>query len=156
MILGIDASYTRTALVWVDPIPIKVVHSYFLPRIPVGPRRHWRALAEVQKAFKGVKHTISLAVIEDHAYSSPSRKTVFKLARLSAIILLYLEDKDIPILEISPTKIRKVVAGKGDADKWTVAQELKRLYGITFDKDQGGDLIDAAACAVWAIKEGKV
>jgi len=146
-VLGVDASYTRTGLVWLDSATNKVVHHATLS-VPVGPNRLLRAARAFHKAMV---RPANLAVIEDAAYGSPSRTTLVKLVELSATFKLVMEGMGMEYLCVSPTLVKKWVTGKGTAEKHIVARELKRKYGIAFKDDVGHDLSDAAACAAWGL-----
>lgn len=150
VVLGIDPSYKRTGLVaWNGS---QVVWSRALPALVPGPSRLLRAARSFGKTLLSLATPVSsieMAVIEDAAYGSPNRLVVAKLVALSAIYRLVLERFNIDYLEVSPTFIKRYIAGSGKAEKAVVAQELKQIYGISFQGDKGFDLSDAAALAVW-------
>ena len=92
------------------------------------------------------------AVIEDAAYGAPSRITVAKLKELTGVYKFILEAHGIEWLECSPSAAKRLVAGKGNAEKWMVAREIASNYDIRFDEDKGFDLSDATALAIWGLK----
>ncbi len=151
VILGCDLSYARTGLVWLtDDYSIVAFQDLtFKPG--------YKRLLKIMKMFNEEvhQHPANLAVIEDLAYGAPSRIVVTKLAELGAIMKVVLEAVSIDYLTISPSAIKKRMTGKGTAEKYVVAQELDRLYGISFKEDKGFDLSDAAAAAVWGVQHLK-
>jgi Holliday junction resolvasome RuvABC endonuclease subunit len=92
------------------------------------------------------------AVLEDAAYGAPSRITVAKLKELTGVYKFILDAHGIDWLDCSPSAAKRLVAGKGNAEKFLVAREIEARYGIRFDEDKGWDLSDATALALWGMK----
>jgi Holliday junction resolvasome RuvABC endonuclease subunit len=151
LIVGIDPSYTCTGIVALDE-QCKLICSKKV-RLSPGPGRLLRA-GKALHGFIVQSAIVGLIVLEDAAYGAPSRITVARLKELSGVYKFVCEAHDIPVLEISPSKAKAFIAGKGNADKHVVAQELARLYGLSFPDDNGFDLSDAASLAVWGVKHG--
>src|ERR1051326_8156484 len=147
MVLGVDASYTATGLVWLNP-DYTVAHQAIL-RFPQSDARLLEALKRLTVTFRD--HMPSMAVVEDVAYGTPSRTTLVKLVKLLAVVEAALQANGIAYLVVSASGCRKWLCGKGNADKLDVARELKRRFKLAFDADPGHDLSDAALLAAWAI-----
>lgn len=146
-VLGIDPSYTRSGLTWLDK-GCKV-HHFQTITVPPSDKR-------MVHGFKRFYGTIqarrpAMAVVEDVAYGCPSRTTLVKLVKLLALVELALQALDIPYLVVSVTGCRKWLTGKGTASKDEVAAELKRRFKVSFNDDRGRDLSDSALLASWAI-----
>lgn len=152
-VLGIDPSYTRTGLVLLDSA-YKVI-TFSTMSVPAGADRMLRAGKGLHTFITQCSQLVgspSLVIIEDAAYGAPSRTVVAKLKELTGVYKFIIEAHDIDWLELSPTSAKKWITGKGTAEKYIVARELKRHYGIQFKNDKGFDLSDAAALAVWGVK----
>jgi Holliday junction resolvasome RuvABC endonuclease subunit len=67
------------------------------------------------------------------------------------VFKIFLEIRNLPYLTVSPTSVKRFITGRGDAEKALVASEIKRRYAISFAKDPGNDLSDAAALALWGL-----
>lgn len=162
--LGIDPSYTCSALVWLTQEPgqqPKLLYSRKL-KIPPTEKRLVYALREIKSALASAPLAANVIAIEDTIWTRRSRdndliefdlgrRTVKKMIELNAIYKLLIQDLGLEPLEISPTSIKQWLTGNGDAPKPLVAQELLARYGISFEKDRGHDLSDAAAVALWAL-----
>lgn len=160
VVLGIDPSYTCTGLVALTDlegcqIPYGVT-GYQKVSIPSGSLRMLRAGKALHTFIIALKihSVIDLAILEDAAYGAPSRLTVAKLKELTGVYKFILDAHGIDWLEVSPGTAKKCITGKGNSEKWHVAQEIQRLYGITFPQDKGFDLSDATSLAVWGMEHG--
>ena len=150
IVSGFDLSYTCSAGVWINKHH-QLVHS-FKQSIPQGAERLGRAQTLFFKHLKAFPP--ELVVIEDNAYGAANRVVVVKLSQLNAVLKATCDLMHIPCLEVSPSKLKRELTGKGNADKAIVARELKRLYDISFENDKGYDLSDAASAAIWGLKHG--
>lgn len=152
-VLGLDMSYTRSGLVWIESVPGEpyLVQSKTITIRP-GPRRLYRACRLIMDAI-ALFEKPKLAVLEDGFFAG-SQKVTRMLRELNAITKLVLESANIEWVEISSTKCKKWMADRGDAEKYQVAEALKRKFGIEFPDDPGFDLSDAASLACYGLANG--
>lgn len=165
--VGMDLSYTRTGIVVLESFDVgngtsevSLLHSIAM-KFPPSVNRLAKVYASVSSELAPGRHAgidkASLFVIEDPIYGVVGRNSrviptvSLKLAELAAIFKLFLEVRMRPYLTVSPTSVKKFIVGRGDAEKSQVAAEIKRRYGISFQKDPGNDLSDACALALWGI-----
>lgn len=152
-VLGLDMSYSRSGLVLIDQ-DFQVVHSGTLT-FKKGDKRLLRALKAISRFLVELPIKPGLAVIEDGFFAG-SQKVTRMLRELNATTKIACELAQIPWVEISSTKVKKAIADRGDAEKHQVAEAIERKYGIRFpgDDENGFDLSDAAALAVFGLTEG--
>lgn len=163
--LGIDPSYTCSGLVWLESQPdlarLTAVHFEKI-KIPVTPKRLVCALIDIKSALNrgpkpdtvGIEDTIWTRRDKGNELIEVElgRGTVKKMIELNAIYKLLIQDIGFEPLEASPSLIKLWLTGNGHATKQLVAQELQTKFGISFQKDAGHDLSDAAALAAWILK----
>lgn len=164
--LGLDISYTRTGVVLLESVEndslqqITLIDSFAM-KFPPATQRLAKAYASISSEFAPGRRphfdAIDLVIIEDPIYGVVGRNSriiptaSIKLAELSAIFKLFLEVRNMSYLTVSPTGIKRFITGRGDAEKGAVAAEIKRRFGISFEKDTGNDLSDACALALWGV-----
>ncbi len=76
-------------------------------------------------------------------------KTATKVGEATGVILLALEEKDIPIYEVTPLQVKNAVSGYGRADKAQVQRSVKLLCGLE-EAPKPDDAADAVAIAITA------
>jgi crossover junction endodeoxyribonuclease RuvC len=103
------------------------------------------------------------AVAVEEAFAGLNIRSAIRLGEARAVALLAAELQDKPVHELSPSLVKKVVAGHGQAGKDTVRGAVLRLLGVTsgaFKRSAVGadddrpvpyDATDALALAVSAI-----
>ena len=148
LVAGFDLSFKRSAGVWLDQ-DFKLV-QHWAKSFPPGQKRLASILRSFSQELQACKP--DLVVVEDNAFGAANRVVVVKLSQLNTLLKTVCEVKDVDWLEVSPSALKKEITGKGTAEKSQVAQEIKRLYGIEFVKDEGGDLSDACAAAIWGVR----
>jgi crossover junction endodeoxyribonuclease RuvC len=74
-------------------------------------------------------------------------QSMLKLGRAQGVAIAAAMEKQIPITEYSPKKVKQSVTGNGNASKEQVWKMLQRLTGLP-DKPQYFDATDALAVAV--------
>jgi len=85
-----------------------------------------------------------IGILEGYSYGSTGR--TFELGELGAIIKMLFYQYKIELITVPPTKWKKQVIGKGNANKSKVRWELEKQYKQTF-KTQ--DEADAYAMSLW-------
>ena len=172
IVLGLDVSYSRTGLVWLEwdrpqPLGPTTQPSLYKSKTFEIARGEWRLgraqnLLYTELQIQLVKP--DLAVIEGSIqragrYSRGAErkrgiKVLTMLQELNGVFKAVLDHFKIPTLESSPTHMKKLIAMKGTADKSVVAREIKARFGIEFpgDEKKGFDLYDAAGLALVGLK----
>lgn len=151
-VVGLDPSYSCTGIVCLN-LQYEVV-SYTKLRLEAGPGRLLRAARALHVFIDALDrdgYILNLSVLEDAAYGAISRITVAKLKELTGVYKAIIESHNIRWLDISPSMAKRFISGKGNAEKYVLAEEIKKTYGIHFQQDKGYDLSDAAALAIWGI-----
>ena len=74
-------------------------------------------------------------------------KSVLKLGHTRAVVLLLAAQFDIPLIEYSPTAVKKAVVGYGRADKVQIQNMVCTLLNLK-EKPQPHDASDALAVAL--------
>lgn len=120
--LALDLSLTSTG--WARNTELLWEVGTIKPRTKGTPR-----LQEVLDRVNELARGIDLVVIEGYAFlAKPQQSHAHSLGELGGVIRLYLFQKKIPYVEISPSTVKKLASGKGNADKGMVLVEtVKRL-----------------------------
>jgi crossover junction endodeoxyribonuclease RuvC len=74
-------------------------------------------------------------------------QSMLKLGRAQGVAIAAAMERNIPVTEYSPKKIKQSITGNGNADKEQVWKMLQRITGLP-DKPQYFDATDALAVAV--------
>jgi len=74
-------------------------------------------------------------------------QSMLKLGRAQGVAIAAAMNKDIPVTEYSPKKVKQSITGNGNADKEQVWQMLQRITGLP-DKPKYFDATDALAVAI--------
>ena len=140
LVLGADLSLKRSAFVLIDST--MVVQDFETFPILGGPKLNLRATRLFVRKLKA--YTADLCVIENNDHQVWYRPLFHGL-------LTACQARDLATASATPSAVRKVIVGKGNATKAEVAFVLGERFGIGFEDDEGYDLSDAAACAVWGV-----
>jgi len=92
-----------------------------------------------------------LAVVESLFFHKDAQAAA-KLGHARGVVLLVLARATIPILELAPARVKRLVSGHGRADKRQVALMMKSLFGLTSLPRH--DATDALALAVAQLRLG--
>lgn len=79
-------------------------------------------------------------------------KTAIQLGAIRGVILLELAKAGIPTIELSPTKIKGVITGNGQAKKSQVAYMIKILLNVPDNITMDENATDALACALAGVR----
>lgn len=144
--LGIDASYTRTGMVWVDE---QGLLEYCALSFPQGPQR----LLQASRALRAKLALMPKSDVVTMERASGLAGPV--LNQLQGVIILVLQGMghqfDPKKNLVAPQTWKKWLTGYGRADKSDITFDLEGKYKISFEKDPGNDLADAAGIALWAL-----
>jgi crossover junction endodeoxyribonuclease RuvC len=91
-------------------------------------------------------HGPSSVAIERVAFNR-NQVSALTVARATGAVMVVAADAGLPVDEYSPTEVKSVVTGAGDADKAQVRQALTRMHGLR-DVPTQADAVDAVAIAL--------
>lgn len=96
------------------------------------------------------KHRPDLAVVEK-LYFETNRKTAMQVAEARGVILLTLQEHNVPVFEPTPLELKLAVTGDGQADKEQLRKMLTQILCVSDAAFAGGkdDATDAVALAVY-------
>lgn len=152
-VLGVDPGFGRTGLGVVD--------------IQSGDSTHvWHEVIETDKdeAFSArlqiVRNDLAEAIrrfaphcaVVESLFFQTNVRTAMKVGMARGVILLALEDANVPIVEITPGQVKQGICGYGAADKKQVQDMVKRILRL----DKAPKFDDAADALALAIVGGLV
>lgn len=111
---------------------------------------HIDRLAHIGNAMKELigKYKPDLIGIEK-VYFSKNKKTALSVAEARGVILFAARELDVPVVEFTPSDVKRVVAGDGRSDKKNLAKIVKLTLGEK-NIDGPDDVSDALAIAIRA------
>jgi len=92
------------------------------------------------------EHRPSSVAIERVAFNR-NQVSALTVARATGAVMVVAADAGLPVDEYSPTEVKSVVTGAGNADKAQVRQALTRMHGLR-DVPTQADAVDAVAIAL--------
>lgn len=146
-ILGIDPGTNRIGYGFIDSQgqKLKLISSGII-KIPEKKNEKFLILAEkFDKLIKKLKP--DLGAIEK-LYFSKNRKTAIEVAQARGILLFLLFKNKIPIIEYTPSEIKKQITGYGLSDKTAIAKMVNKILGANLNLVD--DITDAIAIAITA------
>jgi Holliday junction resolvasome, endonuclease subunit len=126
----------RPVLVWADTVTTPV-------GMPEAPRLRCVANA-VREAIAAYRP--SSVAVERVAFNR-NQVSALTVARVTGAVMVVAADAGLPVDEYSPTEVKSVVTGAGNADKSQVRQALVRMHGLR-DVPTQADAVDAVAIAL--------
>lgn len=161
-VLGLDMSYTRSGLVWIEGVP-GAPYNVQSSTVSIKTQDLKRWLHGFQKLYAAIEafERPDFAVIEQafipHGTAFRSHAVTVMMVELNGLVKLALNLLDIRWYEPSATEVKKWMTTNGKAKKFEVAEELKRRFGIEFEGDAklGFDLSDACSLACWGMANGR-
>lgn len=103
---------------------------------------HYLKLAHIHERVQGI---ISSYLPDELAIEAPfygkNVQSMLKLGRAQGVAMSAALEKDIPITEYAPLKIKMAITGNGKASKEQVADMLKRI--LKMDNEMTGPFLDA-------------
>jgi crossover junction endodeoxyribonuclease RuvC len=91
------------------------------------------------------------SAIESLFYSKDAQAAI-KLGHARGVVLLVLARNDVEVFEYAPARVKRMIAGRGNADKRQVALMMKALLGL--GELPRADATDALALAVTHLRLG--
>jgi crossover junction endodeoxyribonuclease RuvC len=156
LVLGVDPGLARLGLAVVGREgrrPVLVWADTVLTPVGMAESIRLRCVAEAVREAIAV-HGPSCVAIERVAFN---RNTVSALivARATGAVMVAAADAGLSVDEYSPTEVKSVVAGAGNADKGQVRQALIRMHGLR-DVPTQADAVDAVAIALTHLTGAKL
>lgn len=105
----------------------------------------------LQKIHQKVTQLVQVFSPDEFAIEAPffgkNVQSMLKLGRAQGVAIAAAMEKEIPVTEYSPKKVKQSITGNGNANKEQVWLMLQRITGLP-DKPQYFDATDALAVAV--------
>jgi crossover junction endodeoxyribonuclease RuvC len=105
----------------------------------------------LQKIYQKVAQLVETFRPDQFAIEAPffgkNVQSMLKLGRAQGVAIAAAMEKNIPITEYSPKKVKQAITGNGNADKEQVWKMLQHITGLP-EKPQYFDATDALAVAV--------
>jgi len=117
--------------------------------------QHPKRLAELRQDidFLIKKHKPDCASIEQ-LFFFKNQKTIIPVAQARGVILLTLEENEIPIYEYTPLVVKQTITGHGRADKHTVKMMVKNYINLD-ENIKLDDTIDSVALAICHVQNSR-
>jgi crossover junction endodeoxyribonuclease RuvC len=148
LVLGVDPGLARLGLAVVGREgrrPVLVWSATLQTPAAMPEALRLRCVAEaVREAI--VAHAPMSMAIERVAFNR-NQVSALTIARATGAVMVAAADAGLPVEEYSPTEIKSVVTGAGDADKTEVRRALTRIHGL-HDVPTQADAVDAVAIAL--------
>lgn len=135
--VGIDASFSGTGVIVINN-EFKIIEQRL-----IGTKRRdsiydiEERMLYITKALECLlkyKKDIKLVLIEGISYGSTGDGAA-QLAALNYFIRIFLLQNEIPYSDVSPSKLKQFVSGKGQSKKNMMLKEVYKRWGEDFDDD---------------------
>jgi crossover junction endodeoxyribonuclease RuvC len=85
-------------------------------------------------------------------------KTAMNVGEARGVVILAMQQEELPISQFTPPQIKSSVAGNGRADKKQVQENVKRLCGLKLlpKPDDAADAIAVAICCYDSLKTARM
>lgn len=100
----------------------------------------------IGRALEALAERPALILLEGYSYGS--RGSSVTLAEFGGVLRRALLDEGHPVVEVSPSELKKWATGKGNAGKPAVISALSKRYGRTFETDNEADAYGLAMMAL--------
>ncbi len=101
-----------------------------------------KILAALRKKIR--EHSPKICVIETLFFRKESARSVIYSAHLRGAIFLLLFQEKIPIIEVTPAKVKQILTGNGRASKQQIGFMVQKVYNIR-------DKVNEHACDALAV-----
>lgn len=92
-----------------------------------------------------VSFNVTHIIREGYAYNYKNKATT-KLIELGGVIVLISQQYSLPIIDVAPATVKKIITGRGDSDKQGVIDVVSKVSKKEIEDDNQGD-----ALAIWMI-----
>ena len=142
IILGIDPG---TNLMGYGVIKVVGTKASMVAMGVIDLRKYGDTYLKLGRIFERVRGIIDSYLPDELAIEAPffgkNVQTTLKLGRAQGVAMAAAINREIPITEYAPTKIKMAITGNGSAGKEQVADMLRRMLNI--DKDEMPHFLDA-------------
>jgi len=149
-LLGLDISLTSTGLAWYSGNEINT--GRICPNMPH--EEIPRYLFILEKIFQIIERIHpEVVILEGYSYGSRG-SAVYQYAELVGILKFLLHRKNIKLIVVPPTTIKKFVTGSGRADKQSMSDAAYWNWGAEFfDVEHENDMCDAYCLVKYYLEE---
>lgn len=91
----------------------------------------------------------------EKVYFKKNVKTAMTVTQAKGVVLLKAAKKDIPVYEFTPSQIKSVVTGHGNADKMQVQMMIKAELNLK-ERPRPNDAADALGAAICGLQKAKL
>lgn len=151
MICGLDPGLQRTGYGIIEPQPrgtIRIIDAGLIrtdAEKPL-PDRLMQLYDELSRLL--AEHKLEMVAVEELYSHYAHPRTAILMGHARGVILLAARRKEIPVMNLSATMIKKSITGSGHADKEQVKNAVISHLGLKpFDKPIPADVTDALAIA---------
>lgn len=159
-VFGIDPSVTRLGMARPDGATVSVV-----PR--AGSKDPYRRLSQIIEAVALELRRFpeaTLVVVEGYSLGSPGRLALVRLGEIGGAVRLLAWERDLHVVEVSPSSLKEVATGRGGASKDEVLDAAREAGAHPHNHDEadawwlseigrralaGAPLPDALAALPW-------
>ncbi len=148
LILGIDPGLDRTGYAVIDPARRSVLDAGVI-RAPAG-RPLARRLYEISQGIESVldEHDVRLIAVEDLYAHYKHPRTAILMGHARGVVLLAAARRDIEVLSLPATQIKKTITGSGRASKAQIQRAVMIMFRLSKIPEPAdvADALAAAAC----------
>ncbi|MGI9598729.1 MAG: crossover junction endodeoxyribonuclease RuvC [Acidimicrobiales bacterium] len=148
-VLGIDPGLSRCGYAVVEPAPRGRGRAVAMGILRTSPDDDVpRRLGQLHTDLVDLLHEFRPAVVSvERIFFQNNIKTAVGVAQASGLALALAAKRHIEVAQYSPSQVKSVVAGDGQADKLQVQEMVRVLLGLS-ETPKPADVADAAALAL--------
>lgn len=125
-IVGLDTS-TKTGFVVLSDDPT----FFFSTELEAKNLKGFERLVWFRKAVNKLLDTYNPVAVVIENYGFANAFTLVPLVEIGTIVRMVVHDRGIPLIEIPPTTLKKIITGKGVAKKEVMLLEVFKRWGFT-------------------------
>jgi len=151
MICGLDPGLQRTGYAIIEPQPrgsMRVIDAGLVRTNVKDPLtdRLMQLYDELSRLL--AEHKLDAVAVEEVYSHYAHPRTAILMGHARGIILLAARRKEIPVVSLPSTQIKKALTGSGHADKVQIARAVKSRLDLKISDDIPNDVTDALAMAI--------
>lgn len=130
-VLGVDPGTRHLGWGVLERVGTRITHVAHGVIDTHADRELWHRLVEIDRQFGEViaEHRPTAAAVEAIFHAKDSQ-AAFKLGHARGVILLRLAHAEVGVFEYAPSRVKRAVAGSGQATKEQVARVVSTLLGL--------------------------
>lgn len=143
--IGVDQSLTASSisLLYEQTVSVFQIHTH---------TKSVYRLDQIEKRFIEILNSVSedhlpLAGIAIEGYSFGSQGRLFGLGELGGVLRLAIYRRNVNLIEVPPTTLKKFLAGIGNAKKELMIKELYKKYDVDVNDNNDCDAISLSIAA---------